>query len=350
MIRVVAPSRLHFGLLHVPTPDLPGMRKFGGLGLMVDKPGLAVRVEISDAWEASGPSSDRALAIAKKTVEGLVEEVRRPLRVIVEHCPPEHVGLGVGTQLSLAILDTVTEAFAGAHYNADWIAILSGRGKRSRIGVYGYREGGLIVDCGHPPDCSSRSRRLPEISSSVLTRLDLPPDWRILLARPMVSAGWHGDAERRAFARPRDPVKAQQTTDTLCRHLLLGVLPAVKECEFTHFSESLYAFNRLAGEAFAADQGGPYAGPVVSGLIELLRSWGISGVGQTSWGPTVFAMIESEEEAQRLAQRLTNEVAGLESVVVAKPSIRGASIFRDGALLYQNAEQPNEEHIRGEHE
>ena len=55
MTRVTAPSRLHFGLFHVPAAGLthwpgpddePGLpvRSFGGVGLMIDRPGVVVTV------------------------------------------------------------------------------------------------------------------------------------------------------------------------------------------------------------------------------------------------------------------------------------------------------------------
>ena len=43
-VRVVAPCRLHFGLFHVPVdglthyPDGRPVRKFGGLGMMIENP------------------------------------------------------------------------------------------------------------------------------------------------------------------------------------------------------------------------------------------------------------------------------------------------------------------------
>ena len=43
MTRVTAPSRLHFGLLNVPNDGSPDTsRRFGGVGLMIDRPGIVV--------------------------------------------------------------------------------------------------------------------------------------------------------------------------------------------------------------------------------------------------------------------------------------------------------------------
>src|SRR5258708_16452465 len=121
MTRVTAPSRLHFGLLSLPAagperwpgldgqPGLP-IRDFGGVGLMVDRPGLAVRVEVGDLgadWSATGPLADRALGFARRVVGTLPENERRPVHIVVEHAPAEHTGLGVGTQLGMAVAKAI---------------------------------------------------------------------------------------------------------------------------------------------------------------------------------------------------------------------------------------------------
>jgi|SRR5579883_2694304 len=344
MTRVVAPSRLHFGLLHVPgDPAGSGGRRYGGVGLMIDRPGVSLRVEAADDWAASGPSAERALEFARRVVAGNgTTDRQQPVRVTVESCPPEHVGLGVGTQLGLAVADAVRHEFRQAPLTAENLARLAGRGERSRIGVQGYRQGGLIVDGGRGPMTA-------EGGSTILARERFPHRWRVVLARPTGAARWHGEAERRAFARPRDPGAAVQATEVLCRHVLLGILPAVHEHDFRTFSEAVYEYNRTAGEAFAADQGGTYAGPTIAGLITTLRGWGVAGVGQSSWGPTVFAFAESDDEARHLADRLTRDVTGLESVIVT-PASAGASLTRDGVPLDQHPDQTDQEHVRGQNE
>ena len=311
MIRAVAPSRLHFGLLHVPTDgEPPGLRHFGGLGLMVVQPGIALTVETADAWSAAGPSADRALAVAQRVVVQLPPEQRRPLNIAVEGCPPEHVGLGVGTQLSMAVADATCRLLSGRLPTADELAKLAGRGERSRIGVEGYARGGLLLDGGQNP-------ARPD-SSAILHRGRFPEAWRVLLLRPRRAARWHGDRERQAFARPRDPDANLRSTDRLCRLALLGILPALREEDLPTFCEALHEFNRTAGVAFAADQGGPYCGAEVAALIAWLRAEGSAGVGQSSWGPTVFAVMESQEAAERALRRTDAAGWKLEPAVVAE--------------------------------
>src|SRR5436853_520758 len=74
MIKVQAPSRLHFGLLSFPSdtnwPNHLGQttmpaRRFGGVGLMVQSPRIALQIRPAKSWSAQGPLAERALAFAR---------------------------------------------------------------------------------------------------------------------------------------------------------------------------------------------------------------------------------------------------------------------------------------------
>src|SRR5437870_2060198 len=130
MIRVTAASRLHFGLFALPArgvthwpnaegkPTIPA-RHFGGVGLMIDQPGLQVSIRPASAWSASGPSAQRALVFGQRFVAELPEQERLCFEIAVERCAPEHVGLGTGTQLALA----TARAIALATHHRNWDAI-----------------------------------------------------------------------------------------------------------------------------------------------------------------------------------------------------------------------------------
>src|SRR5262249_56077258 len=62
-------------------------------------------------------------------------------------------------------------------------------------------------------------------------------------------------------------------------------------------------FNGRAGEPFAAAQGGPYASSEIADLIAEVRRAGVRGVGQSSWGPTVFAVVGDGDSALSLVLR-----------------------------------------------
>ena len=310
MFRVWTPSRLHFGLLSLSGdqdawPDRRGQlvlpaRRFGGVGLMVERPGVQVAVSPADAWSAEGLLAERGLASARR----FADSVRRerpdadlpPGRVVVEQAPAEHVGLGVGTQLGLA----VARALAGMwslSFDAAELARHAGRGLRSALGVHGFAHGGFLVESG---------KRLGQEGLAPLAlRVALPPEWRLVLATPRDSPGLHGAREHDAFTRLSRLPGGAATMDALCRLVLLGMAPALQEGDLAAFGESLFDFNARVGEAFAVVQGGVYSGPRIAECVEFLRRQGIRGVGQSSWGPTVFAVVGDEDRAAAVLRRLS---------------------------------------------
>lgn len=299
MTRIEAPSRLHFGLLSLPIvgdelwPDGSSRRQFGGVGLMIDNPRIALTVARTDEWSSD---AERALAFARTFSASLPLEEQRPFRIDVERCPEEHTGLGSGTALALA----VAKAIAIESGHADWPAVelarRVGRGERSAIGVHGFDLGGLIVEAGKLPGVG-------ETISPLIDRYEFPPEWRIILIQPRVDARWHGPRERRAFAH----LKRNNPTEALCRLVLTGLLPALAAKDLDTFGEALHEYNARAGEAFAAEQGGVYAGPEVADVVALLRKDGIRGAGQSSWGSTVFAVVEDEEQAKGISHLLADK-------------------------------------------
>jgi beta-RFAP synthase len=295
MIRVVAPSRLHFGLFHVPAGVelTPGERAFGGLGLMVEQPGVVVTVQPAESWRFEGPLASRAQVFAAQFMLSIPEDRRRAFQVLVEQCPAEHTGLGVGTQLGLAVAKSLAVACGEAELPSTELALRVGRGERSAIGVHGFDRGGLLVDAGKLPG---------EGVSPLLAQVKLPDEWRVVLLTPPGSTHWHGHHERHAFATATggDPDALRQLADFAIR--------SAEQRDIGTFDEAVYEFNRRAGEPFAATQGGTYASREIEALIADVRSWGIRGVGQSSWGPTVFAIVADSDTALSLVLRFRSRV------------------------------------------
>lgn len=316
MIRVTAPSRLHFGLLSLPAagrerwPGLDGhpglsLRHFGGVGLMIDHPGTEVMVSFADDWSVSGPLASRAESFARRVVETFPEAERRPLRIELTHVSPEHAGLGTGTQLGLAIARGVCHLMGASHLSAVQLAARVGRGERSAIGVHGFDHGGLIVEGGKLPG---------EAISPLIGHWKLPEEWAVLVLTPAGSSDWHGARERAAFTNLRDQGPSAAETESLCRVVLMGMLPALISRDLATFGEAVYELNARVGDVFAAAQGGRYASPAIAELVAHLREMGVHGVGQSSWGPTVFAIVH-ENEVERVQWHIS-EV----SSIVARPA------------------------------
>jgi predicted sugar kinase len=117
--------------------------------------------------------------------------------------------------------------------------------------------------------------------------------------------GLFGDDESGAFTT-LPPVPAEITLE-LCRLALDHLLPAAEAGRFDEFSESLFRYGRLAGECFSAKQGGPFASGRLADLVETIQRLGAPGVGQSSWGPTLFALLRDEAAAAGFVDALRRE-------------------------------------------
>jgi beta-RFAP synthase len=313
---VRTPSRLHFGLLGWG----PGSgRRFGGLGLMIESPPIELTVEPADTEVIRGPLAGRAERILGTLRDRLTEQGLRlpPLSIRINHAPPEHVGLGVGTQLSLALATAVLRLAGEPAPSVDVLAQLTSRGRRSGIGLHGFRHGGLIVDGGRKEEAG-----IPPL----VARLAFPDLWSVLVVEPPGSHGLHGHDEVRAFAGLVPP--SQRLTERLCRIVLLHVLPAVAEGDLAGFGAALEELQADVGARFAPAQGGPFNSPRAAKIIGELHQAGFVGCGQSSWGPTLYAFSDRPRaEVALLAESLRGRLA-LEpsALIVTGAADRGATI------------------------
>jgi beta-RFAP synthase len=223
----------------------------------------------------------------------------------------------VGTQLALSVAAGLNAWTGRPQPSPAELALSVGRGQRSAVGTYGFVAGGLIVERGRLPG---------EPFSPLDCRVPVPDAWRFVLVHPPAAAGLSGPAEQTAFDHL--PPVPEEVTEDLQAEIGLRMLPAVRDGDFVSFSDSTYRYGRLAGLCFAPVQGGPYNGPLLAGLVELIRALGVTGVGQSSWGPTLFALLPGERAAQEfvadLAARLAHDAVQL---TITRPNNRGAEVI-----------------------
>lgn len=282
-VRVTAPARLHLGFV-----DMNGGlgRRFGSLGLTLDGIATTVRARPSDRLHATGPMAERAVGAAMR----LCDVFRWPdgAELCVDEAIPEHVGLGSGTQLGLAVGAALAQ-MNGAAVRVPEIASVLERGARSGIGIGAFRDGGVILDGGRGA--------VPD-PPPVVARLPFPDHWRVLLILHRDGQGLHGSAETQAF-RNMPPFPAA-TAAHLCRLMVMSALPALAENDADGFGRAVGELQRTVGDHFAPFQGGRFTSPGVADALGWLESRGIPGVGQSSWGPTGFAIIGDAERAEAL--------------------------------------------------
>ena len=181
-LRLRTPSRLHFGLLGWGPQ---AARQFGGVGLMIEEPGLELIAEPAPDWSVDGPLAPRVEQIAPALVE---EEPERPDRTSscppAQHpgrsAPPDHVGLGVGTQLSLAVVRCSWSSPATASHRPKPSPGSRGAAAAPGSGSTASSTEGLIVDGGR-----ARRRRIP---LPCWLGVEFPEDWSILIVQPPARA------------------------------------------------------------------------------------------------------------------------------------------------------------------
>ena len=320
-IVVTAPARLHFGMLD---PAGLGARRFGGFGVGIESPRVVVRVrwaggragsDCSDAVIVSGSQPHRAMTFARRiwSTFGLSGGVE----VNVDESIPPHMGLGSGTKLGLAIARGLA-GLAGIPAGPEQLAEASGRGARSSVGSWTFAAPGLVVEAGVSDG---------GWISPLVARHPMPERWRCVLALPLGVEGLSGDAEERFFGQLRESGHAELSVSRL---LLTALLPGLLAGDIDEFGGALTQIQREVGSIFAAQQGGVFH-PSAAPLVDALHALGVGAVGQSSWGPSVYGIVDGPELAADVADRLRVTARAGTEVSAVDFDRRGAWIARGGS-------------------
>lgn len=316
-IEVTAPARLHFGMLD---PAGLGARRFGGFGVGIESPRVVVRARwagsrASDTIIVSGSQADRAMTFARRTWStfGLSAGVE----VNVDESIPPHMGLGSGTKLALAI-SRAFACLAGISAGPEELAEASGRGARSSVGSWTFAAPGLVVEAGVADGDSI---------SPLVARHPMPERWRCVLALPLGIEGLSGDAEERFFGQLRESGHAEPSVSRL---LVTALLPGLLAGDIDEFGVALTQIQREVGSIFAAQQGGIFH-PSAAPLVDALHALGVGAVGQSSWGPSVYGIVDGPELAADVADRLRVAAGPGTDVRVVDFDRHGARITRRGS-------------------
>jgi len=321
---VQTPSRLHLTLI-----DMHGSsgRVDGGVGIALDDPGILIEVRQSAMLEVGGcdtPIRERIMDTARRVLKGL--HAGSNVSITVRNYYPSHIGLGSGSQLMLAIARGITEIY-GRSLPIKELALLVGRGGTSGIGTAAFEHGGFIIDGGHTfgqgcdkaefrPSAASRGVRPPP----VIVRHEFPADWRILLAMPNLPAGASGMIETDIFKTycpvPLDEVRA------LCHEILMRLLPGLIEKDLELFGSSV---NAIQGLGFKKVELGLQPKEIPA-LINIMRSSGAACAGMSSFGPTVYAIGDSDMRGIELAAQLFMNDHGGGTTLITTARNKGASV------------------------
>jgi beta-ribofuranosylaminobenzene 5'-phosphate synthase len=321
---VQTPSRLHLTLI-----DMHGGsgRVDGGVGITLEEPGILIEVRQSPVLEVQGcdcVTQERILDTARQVLKDL--NAGRNVSITVRNHYPSHIGLGSGSQLTLAIARGIAELH-GRALSVQELALLVGRGGTSGIGTAAFEQGGFIVDGGHTfgqdgeksefrPSAASRGVRPPP----VIARHDFPKDWKIMLAMPDLPSGASGLKESDIF-RTRCPVPVEEVRK-LCHEILMRMLPGLVEKDLDLFGSSVNAVQELGFKKVELS----LQPQQIAELIGRMRSAGAACAGMSSFGPTVYAIGDTDIRGIEQAARVCmDEYAGGTTLITSARN-RGASV------------------------
>jgi beta-ribofuranosylaminobenzene 5'-phosphate synthase len=283
---VTAPARLHFGMLDATGR---GARRFGGFGVGITHPRVVVEAQLHDAPDVvvEGAQSERAATFARRCWARFGTP-GAGVRIAVREAIPPHLGLGSGTKLGLAVARALAE-LAGVELSPAGLAEAAGRGARSSVGCWTFVAPGLVVEAGIRHDRVALS--------PLVVRHPMPASWRCVLALPG-GGGLAGHAEERALERLRAPLE-----NGIAHALLTELLPGLLDEDIEEFGAALTRIQRTVGSVFKEAQGGIYH-PAAASVVDALLGLGVPGVGQSSWGPAVYGIVESPERAAAVAKEI----------------------------------------------
>lgn len=308
MLEIITPSRLHISLIDLNA----GLgRMDGGLGVALEKPRVKLRAEKSNGITVEGPLSKRCTLAAEKVIRHLGME--GGVKITVIEAPPQHVGLGSGTQIALAAGSAIARLY-GAELEARDIARTVGRGGTSGIGVAAFEAGGFILDGGHSlkvkkdfmPSSASKAPPPP-----VTARHDFP-DWKVALIMPREGARFAGAREVDVFKK-YCPIPLQDVQE-LSHVILMRLLPALVEEDVEAFGEGINMIQKVGFKKIELQ----LQNSKVRKLLSIAQRYSY-GAGISSFGPTIYCLPMDEDEL------LENIPAKEAEVIFTKANNSGAS-------------------------
>ena len=344
-VKITTGARLHMGFYDLTN----GAHQFAGMGLSIDAPSTVIELQLRPVNVPATLENDAVTVVQKndsnsaystntattKIVENVFKKFKiafnidQQLTVNIAQTIPAHIGLGSGTQLALAIGAGLNQLL-NLQLSVGQIASFCNRGNRSGIGTAAFAQGGFLVDAGKVNTNQENTNQENTINvenaiNNIAYRQDFPTDWRILLISDSAHIGVHGEIEMQAFQRLKPAVNHLHST------VLNHMLPALKRGDLLSFGAYMQDIQAYNGHYFASVQGGQYASHDVADVLHWLQQNGAACVGQSSWGPTGFAVLDSVSLAQSLQLKAQQAFA-------TNPNI-GLQICRGkntGALLIAN--------------
>ncbi len=310
---IKTPSRLHMGIIDLSREFI---RSYGALGLTI-KGGFNIEIDKQKKGLTINANERNA-----KEVRQVYSKLKRVLQldtgfhVKVEEDIPRHVGLGSTTQLCLGTGMGMAQ-LSEHKVNPVKLASILERGRFSAIGTYGFKHGGFILEGG---------KSTPLETPPLLFRNDVPEEWRFIVIR---AKEWEGFNEEEEQPIMEEIMVDKKYPQIICHHIMMGILPALRKKDIEDFGYHLTSIQKAVGDSFSDYQSGIFH-PAVGGIIGELKEH-TYGVGQSSWGPTIYGLtdVDHAEDVKKIMKTWLLENNKKASIRIAEPENEGVKIIRD---------------------
>lgn len=309
-VTVRAGYRLHLGFYRYLDEGV----YYGSIGIALDEPHLELRLTSSNnGLELRTPteeSKEAILRVAKYLglTSGIVE-----LDGYLRH----HSGLGSMTRIYLSTAVAASMLFNKTDLDFESMLLNLGRCRYGCVGYYTFIFGGLAVDSGVT---DLNGRRIPK----PIALLKVPRNWYVVVAVPE-GRGLNENEEKLYMENPT----AVEYQKDLYR-ALVELLTGVKLERIDMFTHAIETIQGVAGKYFSKAQGGFFSSPYGDLISKIMFESGLRGIGQSSWGPTIFGFTDDyvvAEQAKRNILSNLNRIGSHCDVWISRISDLGYTIY-----------------------
>lgn len=316
---VTVPAHLHAGNMDI-TGDLG--RLYGTVGFTIDYPRTVIEASKSEKNRVMGEDQVNA----EKYVQAFTEKFRVEggVKINVKETIPKHLGMGSQTALALSIAQATSKLY-GMNVNLKEMALSTGRGDVTALGVNSFKGGGFIVDGGY------RIKDKGEMIPPLIFRHPIPEDWLFIICIPNkpIPDILKIKAREEEVLGQLKPMP-EHLSDRLSRIVLMQIMPSIMEHDIEAFGKYLTAFNRRLGDFWDDHQEGIYCHHLVDKGITLMLDNGAYGACQTCWGPTFYGLVDNGHTAKKIVKKLDEFLGknGGGEVFYTTPNNQGASMIK----------------------
>lgn len=315
---VRAGYRLHLGFYRYLDEGV----YYGSIGIALEEPYLELRITSSS--DSSGLKLRTPTEESKEAIIRVAKHLGLTSGVIeLDGYLKHHSGLGSITRIYLSTAVATSTLLNKTDLDFESLLLSLGRCRYSCVGYYTFIFGGLAVDSG-VTDLSGREIPKP------LALLRVPRSWYVVVAVP--EGRGLSESEEKPYMDSPTAVEHQRDLYRALVELLTGV----KLERIDMFTRAIETVQRVAGSYFSKAQGGFFSSPYGDLISKIMLESGLRGIGQSSWGPTIFGFTDNYVVAEQAKRNILSNLTRVGThcdVWISRISDLGYTVYSTSKVL-----------------